>query len=251
MLFAEAETRASPLSRRADQPIWRDPATHYLRRHVSPPGTGSPVDIVEVEFPPRGSVAFDNQRLAGADQHVWVLDGTLELELGEEVFRLDRGDCLLMRFDRPILFRNPTGGPSATPSSSATEPRGHDDPATSAPSTPREAEARLGELADILVDAVAHGASVNFMAGFSADEGRAFWRSQLAGHRRGREAALVGDDGARLVATVLLTFAHQPNAPHRAEIGKMLVLSSARRQGLGRRLLRPPRRRPARPAARS
>ena len=34
-----------------------------------------------------------------------------------------------------------------------------------------------------------------------------------------------------------MTFAHQPNAWHRAEITKMLVLSSARRQGLGRRLL--------------
>jgi transcriptional regulator with XRE-family HTH domain len=108
VLFAEAETPVSPLSRRAEQPTWRDPATHYLRRHVSPPGTGSPVDIVEIEFPPGGSVAFDNQRLAGTDQHIWVLDGTLELELGEETYRLERGDCLMMRFDRPILFRNAT-----------------------------------------------------------------------------------------------------------------------------------------------
>ncbi len=100
-----------------------------------------------------------------------------------------------------------------------------------------EAEVRLGELADILVDAVAHGASVNFMAGFSAEEGRAFWRDQIPGIATGKKRLYVGDDGKRLVATVLLTFAHQPNAPHRAEIGKMLVLSSARRQGLGRRLL--------------
>ncbi len=100
-----------------------------------------------------------------------------------------------------------------------------------------EAEARLGELSDILVDAVAHGASVNFMAGFSKDEGAAFWRSQLAGIAAGDRRLLVGDDGARLVATVVLTFAPQPNAPHRAEIGKMLVLSTARRRGLGRRLL--------------
>ncbi|HXT78955.1 MAG TPA: helix-turn-helix domain-containing protein [Acetobacteraceae bacterium] len=110
-LFAEAEASASPLSRRADQPVWRDPASGYLRRSVSPPGTGSPVDIVEVEFPAGGSVAFDNQRLAGAEQHVWVLDGTLELGLGEEMFRLGTGDCLMMRFDRPILFRNPTKQP--------------------------------------------------------------------------------------------------------------------------------------------
>lgn len=110
-LFAEPALTASPLARRADQPIWRDPATQYLRRSVSPAGTGSPVDIVEVEFPAGASVGFDNQRLAGTDQHIWVLDGTLELELGEEAFRLETGDCLMMRFDRPILFRNPTPHP--------------------------------------------------------------------------------------------------------------------------------------------
>jgi transcriptional regulator with XRE-family HTH domain len=111
VLFAETEAPPSPLSRRLDQPTWRDPASHYLRRTVSPIGTGSPVDIVEVEFPPGGSVAFDNQGLAGTDQHIWVLSGTLELELGEEAFRLERGDCLMMRFDRPIVFRNPTPRP--------------------------------------------------------------------------------------------------------------------------------------------
>ena len=100
-----------------------------------------------------------------------------------------------------------------------------------------EAEARLDELSAILADAVAHGASVNFMAGFSDDDGREFWRNQLPGIAAGERRLFVADDGARLVGTVLLAFARQPNAPHRGEIGKMLVLSSARRQGLGRRLL--------------
>jgi GNAT superfamily N-acetyltransferase len=100
-----------------------------------------------------------------------------------------------------------------------------------------EAQMRLGELADILVDAVAYGASVNFMAGFSRDEASAFWRSQLSGVADRSRLLFVGDDGRRLVGTVVLTFAPQPNAPHRAEIGKMLVLSALRRQGLGRRLL--------------
>jgi GNAT superfamily N-acetyltransferase len=102
---------------------------------------------------------------------------------------------------------------------------------------PAEAEARLGELADILVDAVAHGSSVNFMAGFSHDEGKAFWRNQLPAIASSEKILFVGDDGEKLVATVLLMFAPQPNAPHRAEIGKMLVHSSMQRQGLGRRLL--------------
>lgn len=111
VLFAGTESPVSPLARHRDQPTWRDPATHYLRRNVSPPGTGSPVDIVEVEFPPGRSITLDSVRLAGWDQQVWVLDGTLELALGDEVFRLEAGDCLFMRFDQPILFRNPTERP--------------------------------------------------------------------------------------------------------------------------------------------
>ena len=108
VLFSETQAPVSPLSRRQDQPTWRDPGTHYVRRGVSPAGTGSSVDIVEVEFPPGGSVAFDSLGLAGGDQHVWVLEGTLELELGEEAFRLETGDCLMMHLDRPVVFRNPT-----------------------------------------------------------------------------------------------------------------------------------------------
>ena len=67
-----------------------------------------------------------------------------------------------------------------------------------------EAEARLGELSAILVDAVAHGASVNFLAGFSDEESRAFWRSQLPGWT---EVGTVADhsftaDGRLAAATV-------------------------------------------------
>ncbi len=42
-----------------------------------------------------------------------------------------------------------------------------------------EAGARLGKLSAILVDAVAHRAPVNFMAGCTDDEVQAFWRAQL------------------------------------------------------------------------
>lgn len=100
-----------------------------------------------------------------------------------------------------------------------------------------ETEARLDALSAILVDAVAHGASVNFMAGFSTAEGRAFWQAQLPALQTGEKRLLVAEEGGRPVGTVMLMLAPQPNAPHRGEIGKMLVLSTARRQGLGARLL--------------
>ncbi len=100
-----------------------------------------------------------------------------------------------------------------------------------------EADRRIGELGAILLDAVEKGASVNFLAGFTQAEAEEFWRGQLEGIADGGRHLLVADDGERLVATVVLTMAPQPNQPHRADIGKMLVLASMRRRGLGRRLL--------------
>lgn len=100
-----------------------------------------------------------------------------------------------------------------------------------------EAEARLPGLGALLADAVAGGASVNFMAGFTPAAGEAFWRGQVPGLLAGERLLLVADAGGAIVGTVVLSFAPQPNGPHRAEIGKMLVHSAHRRQGLGRRLL--------------
>lgn len=111
-LFHDEAASAAPLVRHAAQPVWTDPGSGYVRRDVAPSGTGSPIDVIEVDFPPAASVAFDNawttRRL---DQHVWVLDGTLELTVDETVYMLHRGDCLYMRLDQPIRYRNPTDRP--------------------------------------------------------------------------------------------------------------------------------------------
>lgn len=100
------------------------------------------------------------------------------------------------------------------------------------------AEARLDELADLLVDAVADGASVNFLAGLDRDAARAWWRrAALPGLAAGERVVLVAEREGRLVGTVQVVFAGQPNQPHRADVAKMLVHSTARRSGLGARLL--------------
>jgi Predicted acetyltransferase len=99
------------------------------------------------------------------------------------------------------------------------------------------ARAALPELAAVLVDAVAGGSSVNFMAGLDTAAATRFWEGQIPGLADGGRRLFVARVEGRIVGTVVLTFAPQPNAPHRAEIGKMLVLSSMRRRGIGRRLL--------------
>lgn len=100
-----------------------------------------------------------------------------------------------------------------------------------------EAERRLPELGEVLVDAVEGGASVNFLRGLTSEAAEGFWRAQLAGLQAGARRLLVAEAGGRIAGTVVVTFAPQPNQPHRAEIGKMLVHRSCRRRGLGARLL--------------
>jgi transcriptional regulator with XRE-family HTH domain len=98
-----------PLSRRAEQPEWRDPGSGYVRRNISPPGLVQPMQIVEVRFPPRARVAFETApRRPRVHQQVWVLAGSIEVTVGAERHRLRQGDCLAMELDRPTMFRNPT-----------------------------------------------------------------------------------------------------------------------------------------------
>jgi quercetin dioxygenase-like cupin family protein len=76
---------------------------------VSPSGVGSPIQIVDVSFPPGARVAYETgPRDSLVHQQVWVLEGTIEVTTGAAGHRLDAGDCLAMTLDRPIAFHNPT-----------------------------------------------------------------------------------------------------------------------------------------------
>ena len=98
-----------PLSRRSDQAEWKDPASGYKRRNVSPAGPAQPVQLVEVHFPAGARVTFDTGLLSvSASQHIWILDGEMQITVGTDVHRLCEGDCLWMSLDIPRVFHNPT-----------------------------------------------------------------------------------------------------------------------------------------------
>jgi quercetin dioxygenase-like cupin family protein len=100
---------ARPLARRAEQPVWRDPSSGYLRRSVSPGGDASPIQIVEVTFPAGARVAFETgQGDRVIHQQLWVFEGTIDFSIGSDTYRLQAGDCLASRLDRPTMFHNST-----------------------------------------------------------------------------------------------------------------------------------------------
>jgi transcriptional regulator with XRE-family HTH domain len=113
-LFADQKRGdASPVARRADQRTWCDPDSGYLRRNLSAPGFPSPIELVEVVLPPGARVAYDTgTRAGGVNQQIWIIEGEIELAVGEDSYRLATGDCLSMHLDRPTIFRNPAEQPA-------------------------------------------------------------------------------------------------------------------------------------------
>lgn len=107
-----ARESVSPLLRRTDQPVWRDPESGYVRREVAPTGSGAPGRIAEIEFPAGAQVAFKRSRTRVVEQLVWVVEGRVEIDLPGETFRLGPGDCLHMKHNEDVVFRNPTSAPA-------------------------------------------------------------------------------------------------------------------------------------------
>ena len=97
--------------------------------------------------------------------------------------------------------------------------------------------AAVPELAELLVDAVASGASVGFLPPFTALDADRWWRTLTDDVAAGRVLVLILRTDGRAVGTAQIRLAQLPNARHRAEVAKVLVHSSARRHGYGRMLM--------------
>jgi transcriptional regulator with XRE-family HTH domain len=106
------EEAPSPVSRAEDQPVWTDPASGYVRRNLSP-DVYSPIQLVEVSFPAGQRVAYETAtRDVDVHQQVWIIEGAMEVTVGESQWSLDTGDCLAMRLDQPITYHNATSKPA-------------------------------------------------------------------------------------------------------------------------------------------
>ncbi|MGV9279777.1 GNAT family N-acetyltransferase [Streptomyces sp. NPDC003730] len=97
--------------------------------------------------------------------------------------------------------------------------------------------ALLDDLAALLSDTVAGGASVGFLAPLGHDEAVAWWRGRAAAVAAGQLTVWVAREGERVTGTVSLALPDKPNSRHRAELVKLMVSREARGRGLGRRLL--------------
>src|SRR5262249_12284265 len=94
------------LSRRADQHMWQDPETGYLRRRISPPNAASGIETTWIELPPGTRMSYNAWATNAYLQQLLMLEGELHLEVGEARYVLQEGDCLDFDVQRPVLFEN-------------------------------------------------------------------------------------------------------------------------------------------------
>ncbi|WP_415872053.1 helix-turn-helix domain-containing protein [Acinetobacter pittii] len=98
-----------PMVRRTQQAEWKDPETGYIRRQVSPPNWKSPFQIIEIEFPAQSRVTYETSANTKVVlQQIWVIEGQIDIQLGENFYALQEGDCLAMQLDQPIIYSNPS-----------------------------------------------------------------------------------------------------------------------------------------------
>ena len=90
-LLMRTEAQAGRYTPAAEQPVWRDPETGYVRRQLfaSP---SSPVELVRVDLPARARVPVPAASYTFIRQVVWLLEGRLVIEDGAERHALAAGD---------------------------------------------------------------------------------------------------------------------------------------------------------------
>lgn len=102
---------------------------------------------------------------------------------------------------------------------------------------PDEARRHLSALTEMLVQSVADGALVGFTWPLAVERAHAFWESAIQTVESGERLLIGALSESRLVGTVQLYLSPEPNAPHRAEVYKLLVHRDFQRRGIGAALM--------------
>ncbi|MFF3201538.1 helix-turn-helix domain-containing protein [Streptomyces sp. NPDC002962] len=104
-LLSEVEAEPAPLVRADEQSVWEDRASGFVRRSVSPPHPALRGELVEGRLAAGADIAYDRPPVAGLEQHIWVLEGALEVTAESTAHHLGAGDCLRLRVWGPTRFR--------------------------------------------------------------------------------------------------------------------------------------------------
>ena len=110
-LMARAEAPEGRLIRKADQPLWTDPDTGYLRRQVFI-RPDHPLEIVEVTMPSGKSAVLPAASYAFIRQVIWLTEGQLVITDADGRHVLSAGDCLGFGPPADVTIANESDAPA-------------------------------------------------------------------------------------------------------------------------------------------
>ncbi|ANN65449.1 GNAT family N-acetyltransferase [Bordetella bronchialis] len=100
-----------------------------------------------------------------------------------------------------------------------------------------EAPRLVDPLAEVLMDCVAGGASVSFIAPLDMPRAMRFWTKVADDVVQGDRILLVAESQGRVMGTVQIVVGQPENQPHRADVSKLLVHRDFRRLGVASQLM--------------
>ena len=98
-------------------------------------------------------------------------------------------------------------------------------------------DANIQALSNLLIEAVANGAAINFLHPVSNEKAESFWRNHLVKAEKGKQFVFGAFDGKNLVGTITLAPVPMENQPFRAEVQKLIVGISHRGHGIAKMLM--------------
>jgi transcriptional regulator with XRE-family HTH domain len=104
-LLAEAEPEPPDLILANRQMVWCDETSGFTRRSVSPPHPGLRGELVECRLQPGSNISYEQSPIPGLEHHIWVLAGTLEVNVDSTAHMLGPGDCTRFRLHGASRFR--------------------------------------------------------------------------------------------------------------------------------------------------
>lgn len=109
-LLIRAEQSTGPVQRAADQPLWEDPESGYVRRQLFRAADVA-VELVKVYLPAGADVLIPATAPAIGSEAVHVIEGQLTLSMGEQTHVLEAGDSCGLAASTDKHFQNTTKNP--------------------------------------------------------------------------------------------------------------------------------------------
>jgi transcriptional regulator with XRE-family HTH domain len=106
-LLTSAEPQTSKVMRVGECRVLKSASGTFSTRALFPPDADRKVEFYELRLAP-GGVENAEAHAPGTTENLVIVEGALEVDIGNEARMLAAGDAILFEADRPHIYRNPS-----------------------------------------------------------------------------------------------------------------------------------------------